>query len=104
MLGHTVEVWHDSAMIASIRPIEDVSVWTYLITQGAFSPLNNVESLMFPDEASCTLEDLGSNDLKESWDLALQTLGWGRDIAQRGGASPILWRASMSNAFLRDGY
>jgi hypothetical protein len=37
-------------------------------------------------------------------DLSLQTLGWGRYLAERHGQVPILWQAITNNPLLRKGY
>ncbi len=100
-----VVIPHYSAMAASITPTAAISMWTWLIDEGPFSPLNNVESLMFPADApSCNADEMEWNELKGSWNLALQTLGWGRYLAQQRGETPILWQAMRDNQFLADGY
>lgn len=104
LLGQPVIVPHYSAMIASLRPTEAISMWTWLINEGAFSPLNNVESLLFPSGSSCNTDEAQWNQLKGSWNLALQTLGWGRYLAKREGKLPILWEATFKNELLRNGY
>lgn len=104
LLGHPVAVPHYSAMVASLRPSETLSLWMWLINQGPFSPLNNVESLMFPASSGCEATTMEWNQLKGSWNLALQSLGWGRYLAERQGQVPILWQAMLANTFLRNGY
>ncbi len=105
LLGAPVAVPHYSAMAASITPTTAISMWAWLIDEGPFSPLNNVESLMFPaDAASCSADEMEWNELKGSWNLALQTLGLGRYLAQQRGETPILWQAMRDNQFLADGY
>ena len=104
LLGQPVIIPHYAAMIASLRPTEAISMWTWLINEGAFSPLNNVESLLFPAGSNCAADEAQWNHLKGSWNLVLQTLGWGRYLAQRAGNVPILWQATFNNKFLRDGY
>ena len=79
-------------------------MWDWLIANGLFTPLNNVESLMFPEGAPCGRNDVVWNQMKGSWNLALQTLGWGNYLAQRQGQEPVLWQATTNNAMLRDGY
>jgi hypothetical protein len=79
-------------------------MWGWLTQYGYFSPLTNVESLMFPVGAGCDPASAAWNQLKGSWNLALQTLGWGRYLAERRGQVFVLWQAAMENAFLRDGY
>jgi len=104
LLGAPVVVPHYSAMIASIRPQEASEMWDWLINYGHFSPLNNVESLMFPSDSSCDAAIVEWNQLKGSWNLALQTLGWGRYLAERSGQMPVLWQATMTDPLLRNGY
>jgi hypothetical protein len=104
LLDAPVVVPHYAAMIASRRPTEAISMWTWLINDGHFSPLNNVESLMFPAGANCAATAVAWNQLKGSWNLALQTLGWGRYLAERSGKMPVLWQATLTNPFLRKGY
>ena len=104
LLGAPVVVPHDAALIASLRPDEAIRMWDWLIQHGHFSPLNNVESLMFPAGAACDSGGVVWNQLKGSWNLSLQTLGWGRYLAERRGQVPVLWQATMANAFLREGY
>lgn len=104
LLGQPVVTPHYSAMIASLRPTEAISMWTWLINEGAFSPLNNVESLLFPAGSNCSADEVQWNSLKGSWNLTLQTLGWGRYLAEREGKVPILWEATLKNEFLRNGY
>lgn len=104
LLGAPVAVPHYSAMIASLLPAQATSLWGWLIEDGPFSPLNNVESLLFATGAACSPEMAQWNQLKGSWNLALQTLGWGRYLAQRNGKMPILWQAVYTNPFLRAGY
>jgi hypothetical protein len=104
LLGAPVVAPHYSAMIASLHPAQATSMWDWLIDQGAFSPLNNVESLLFPPGSDCTPDAAQWNQLKGSWNLALQTLGWGRYLAQRAGEQPILWQTVYTHPFLRAGY
>jgi hypothetical protein len=79
-------------------------MWDRLMRDDFFTPLTNVESFFFADGASCARDAMTWNSLKGSWNLALQTLGWGRYLAQRRGESPALWRAVERNAFLGAGY
>jgi hypothetical protein len=95
---------HYSAMAASLLPAESIAMWDWLIRQGYFSPLNNVESLAFPADSGCDPAKVEVNQLKGSWNLAMQTLGWGRYLAERAKQTPILWQALDSDAFLRRGY
>lgn len=103
-MGAPVVTPHYSAMLAPFRSQEAILMWDRLITQGYFSPLNNVESLMYtPVNSGCTSTAV-FNDLKGSWNLALQTLGWGNYLAQKKGEDPSTWLAVGQNAFLRGGY
>jgi hypothetical protein len=104
LLGAPVVVPHYSAMIASLRPQKTIEMWEWLINQGYFPPLNNVESLMFSGNSDCGADSIVWNHLKGSWNLALQTLGWGRYLAEQREQPPILWQAVKVNPFLRDGY
>ena len=103
LLGAPVAVPHYAAMIASLRPQEAIGMWDRLIDDGYFTPLNNVESLVFPS-SGCDSAALVWNQLKGSWNLSLQTLGWGRYLAERDGQVPILWQATTANPLLRKGY
>lgn len=100
LLGATVVAPHYSAMIASLCPQEARTMWAWLINEGLFSPLNNVESLMFTNASDCKVSDLSWNELKGSWNLALQTLGWGRYLAKERGQVPILWQTAKKNKLL----
>ncbi len=102
-LGSAVVVPHYSAMIASLRPQAAIRMWDWLIDNGYFTPLNNVESLTFPADAECST-DAEWNQLKGSWNLALQTLGWGVYLAERDEKVPIIWEATLENHFLNNGY
>jgi len=99
-----VVVPHYSGMIASLRPEESLKMWGWLISNGYFSPLNNIESLMFdPVDSNCDSETV-FNQLKGSWNLSLQALGWGRYLAQKRGKIPSPWQATIQNSFLSEGY
>ena len=63
-------------------------MWDWLIQYGHFSPLNNVESLMFPAGAACDADGVVWNRLKGSWNLALQTLRSGALPGGTAWASP----------------
>jgi hypothetical protein len=104
LFGAPVVVPHYSAMIASLRPQEAIKMWDWLINHGYFSPLNNVESLMFSEKSGCDADLIVWNQLKGSWNLSLQTLGWGRYLAEQGGLIPILWQATTANPLLRAGH
>lgn len=98
LMGHPVIVPHYAGMIASLRRAKSISMWEWLQAAGLISPLNNVESLMVTDD-SCN----GAvwNSMKGSWNLSLQTLGWGRLLA--GGRNP-LYNAMRANDLLRRAY
>jgi hypothetical protein len=104
LLGAPVVVPHYSAMIASLRPQETIKMWEWLINHGYFSPLNNVESLMFSGKSGCDSDSIVWNHLKGSWNLALQTLGWGRYLAERRGLTPVLWQTTTANPLLHAGH
>jgi hypothetical protein len=104
LFGAPVVVPHYAALIASIRPQEAVEMWAWLMDSGPISPLNNVESLVFPADSDCDPETLHWNQLKGSWNLSLQALGWGRYLAERKGQIPILWQAIEVNPLLGAGY
>jgi hypothetical protein len=104
LLGAPVVVPHYSAMIAPYRPQEAIEMWDWLIDNGFLSPLNNVESLMLPVSSECDPSALVWNQLKGSWNLSLQTLGWGRYLAERNGQVPVLWQATTETPLLRKGY
>jgi len=59
---------------------------------------------MFPTSASCDQTDAVWNQLKGSWNLSLQTLGWGRYLAEHAGQVPTLWHAATTNSLLKKGY
>jgi hypothetical protein len=99
LFGHAVIVPHYAALIASLRPAEAVAFWEWIEAKGLFTPLNNVESFMLVDEPAC--KHLVWNALKGSWNLSLQTLGWGRLLA---GDNHPLFAAVWSNHALRRGY
>jgi len=104
LLGAPVAVPHYAAMIASLRPQEAIRMWDWLVVFGYFTPLNNVESLVLPADSSCDQPTVLWNQLKGSWNLSLQTLGWGRYLAERSEQVPILWQATTANPLLRSGY
>jgi len=99
LLGHAVVAPHYIGMVASLVPDQAANAWSWLEEQGLFIPLNNVESLMFVDEPGC--EHIVWNDLKGSWNLSLQTLGWGRLLV---GTEHPLYNAARENDLLSQGY
>ena len=102
--GTPVVVPHYSAMAASHRADASVGVWNWLIQNGYFTPLNNVESLTFTNEADCRPENVQWNQLKGSWNLSLQTLGWGRYLSEQQEGKFTLWQSAEVNPFLKSGY
>jgi hypothetical protein len=104
LLGAPVVVPHYAAMIVSLRPDEAIEMWDWLINGGHFTPLTNVESLMFSADSVCDPTAMVWNQLKGSWNLSLQTLGWGRHLAERDGQVPVLWQATIANPLLRKGH
>jgi hypothetical protein len=104
LLGAPAVVPHYAAAIALLSSQEAVEMWDWLIDSGRFTPLNNVESLMFPADAGCDSSALVWNHVKGSWNLSLQTLGWGRYLAERDGRVPALCQAARTNPVLRQGH
>lgn len=98
LLGHGVISSHYPAMIASLRPNQASAFWSWLEQKG-FTPLNNIESVMFIDESVC--DGVTWNSLKGSWNLGLQTLGWSRQLA---GNNHPLYQAVCANALLSNAY
>ena len=99
LLGHAVLVPHYPAMVSVLRPQEATQFWTWLEGQSLFTPLNNVESLMYIDEPAC--HTIVWNSLKGSWNLGLQTLGWGNYLLRDDNP---LYQAVRSNDLLRYAY
>ena len=104
LLGKPTVVPHYSAMIAMLNPQAAIKMWDWLIVNGFFSPLNNVESMTVPSISNCNSSSVLWNQLKGSWNLSLQTLGWGRYLAELDGKIPVLWQATSENLFLGMGY
>jgi hypothetical protein len=86
-------------MIAALRPNQATTVWDWLLGRQLVTPLNNVESLALSGAPAC--QQLIWNSLKGSWNLGLQTLGWGRLLV---GPSNPLYDAMRNNALLSRGY
>ncbi len=59
---------------------------------------------MFPANVNCDSTTIVWNQLKGSWNLSLQALGWGRYLAERDKQIPILWQAITANSLLKKGY
>ena len=95
---------HYAALSAIVRPKESLQMWQWLIDNGYFTPLNNIESLSFKDQSVCTSANTEFNQLKGSWNLSLQALGWGRFLAERSDQASALWQAAITNPFLKKGY
>ena len=104
LLGAPVVVPHYSAMIPTLQPTNVLTVWHWLINDGPFSPLNNIESLLYKEGTGCGATDMQWNHLKGSWNLVLQTLGWGNYLAIRAGEEPILWQMGQEDTALGHGY
>lgn len=104
LFGVPVVIPHYAAITASLQPEEAIEVWDWLIDSGSFSPLNNTESLMFVTGLGCEPDTTVWNHLKGSWNLSLQTLGWGRYLAECDGRVPVLWQATMANPLVQKGY
>ncbi len=102
--GGPVITPHYAALAASLKPQEATRLWAWLIERGYFTPLTNVESLSFSTSGPCDASSIQWNSLKGSWNLALQTLGWGRYLAERSGQMPIVWQATQKNVLLQRGY
>jgi hypothetical protein len=104
-VGHAVIVPHYAGIIASLRPTRAISLWNWIETKGLFTPLNNAESFMFTDEVTptdeSTCEQIVWNARKGSWEIGLQTLGWGRLLV--GDDNP-LYQGFWANDVLRQGY
>ena len=104
LMGVSVMTPHYSAMIALLEPEAAIRTWDWLIARGYLTPLNNVESLTFPAGSACDTTLAEWNHLKGSWNLALQTLGWGIYLAEHTGQVPVVWQATLANPFLKKGY
>ena len=105
LLGHAVIVPHYAGVAAPLRPTQSITLWNWIETEQLFTPLNNVESFMITDEMTTTdgltCTQMVWNALKGSWNLSLQSLGWGRLLA--GDDNP-LHQAMWTNDMLRRGY
>ncbi|MCB0168877.1 MAG: hypothetical protein KDI79_31910, partial [Anaerolineae bacterium] len=96
LLGYPVIIPHYAAMVASLQPTQTMAFWQWLETKRLFTALNNTESLMITTD-----EQIVWNALKGSWNLSLQTLGWGRLLA---GSDHPLYQSLWDVALLRQGY
>ena len=94
LLGHAVVVPHYAAMIAAEHPAEARAMLEWLKREGLFAPGNNVESLILTEDGPVW------NSAQASWNLSLQTLGWGRRLL--GNDYPP-YRAARDNAVLARG-
>ena len=79
-------------------------MWDWLIEHGIFSPMTNVESLMFAAGSSCDLDSVVYNSLLGSWNLSLQALGSAHYLAKLHRQEPALYTATIANPLLRRGY
>ncbi|MCB8977589.1 MAG: hypothetical protein H6657_09230 [Ardenticatenaceae bacterium] len=103
LFGTPVIVPHAVGLLALEKPLEALSLWTWLVDNNLFTPLNNVESFLFIDgNTSCTPDSMRWNSLKGSWNLALQTVGWGNYLLRDQG--PALWLATRQSPYLYTGY
>ncbi len=103
LFGTPVIVPHAVGLLALEKPVEALSLWTWLVDNNLFTPLNNVESFLFIDgNTSCTPDNIRWNSLKGSWNLALQTVGWGNYLLRDQG--PALWLATRQSPYLYAGY
>ncbi|MCA9920256.1 MAG: hypothetical protein KC445_20010 [Anaerolineales bacterium] len=98
-LGHAVITPHYIGMAAPLAPEQALTAWAWLEDAHLFTPLSNVESLMFVDEPTCA--ELEWNSLRGSWNLGLQALGWGSHLT---GLSNPLYKAIRQNEILRSAY
>ena len=99
LLGHPVITPHYAGMISSLEPEVAVRLWEWMESRGIFTPLNNVESFTVIDEDMC--RQVVWNGLKGSWNLSLQTMGWGKLLA---GENNPLHDAVVSNELLNRGH
>ncbi len=99
LLGHAAVIPHYAGLAASLHTNEAAAFWEWLEGHRLFTPLNAVERLMFVDEPAC--EDVVWNGLIGSWNLSLQTLGWGRLLSAE---NHPLYAAMWSHDLLSQGY
>ena len=92
---------HEAGLLAALRPSDSIRVWRWLEDKGLFTPLNSVESFACKDAVASTCTQLIWNDLKGSWNLSLQTLGWGRLLA---GCDNPLYAGMLANDLLGQVY
>ncbi|MBK8011221.1 MAG: hypothetical protein IPK13_07710 [Deltaproteobacteria bacterium] len=102
--GTPVVAPHYAAMVATTLPKDTQRMWSWLEEHGLMSPLSHVDSLMFPDNQRCDEHGAVWTQLKGSWNLTLETLGWGRAAALERNETPILWTSTERNRFLDRGY
>ncbi|WP_420645209.1 hypothetical protein [Candidatus Leptofilum sp.] len=98
-MGHPVITPHYIGMAAPLVPEQAIAAWKWLEDEHLFSPLSNVESFMFIDEPTCS--QIEWNSLRGSWNLGLQTLGWGSYLTGRNNP---LYKAMWQNEMLRQAY
>lgn len=96
LVGYPILAPHYAALISPEHPSEFEGVFTFLIGNGIFTPLNNVESFGLDEN-----EQVRWNSLKGSWNLSLQTLGLGR-LLSGGRYRP--YTALTLNVLLSAGY
>ncbi|MCA9927486.1 MAG: hypothetical protein KC419_03370, partial [Anaerolineales bacterium] len=99
LLGVPVIVPHYAGMAAPLRLNDATALFAWLIDQGIFTPLNNVESLYLRQQDGC--QAITWNSLKGSWNLSLQTLGWGNALL---GKNNQLTSGIQNNPILSHGY
>ena len=98
LLGHPVITPHYAGMVAALDSAAAVQLWEWMESIGISTPLNNVESFMLVSDGGC--RQIVWNGLKGSWNLSLQTLGWGRLLS---GKDNPLHDAVISNGLLSRG-
>lgn len=97
LVGYTVIAPHYAAMISLEHGNDFENVFGFLVQQGAFSPLNNVESFGIDTQGAFKF-----NGMKGSWNLSLQAMGVARALSERGNYLP--YRMLEINDLLKMGY
>lgn len=95
-VGYPVIAPHYAAMVAKENPQSFNTLFSYLLRNKIFTPLNNVESFGVD-----TSKKLHWNSLKGSWNLSLQTLGVGRALS---GNKYLPYQALNNNTYLKNGF